>query len=159
MRQIADKLYEKLEFLGIINSSTRETNIGESNYATKTIQPWSLWLDYPELTSFDHDIIKRVLRTKKSDARRLDYEKIIHICQERIRQIDVLEKNFQFINRKSSEKYECIQSWFLDDGDMLFEPFTQGRIYTMIDGLMADNSGTESIISKEHLVKYFKKVE
>jgi hypothetical protein len=32
--------------------------------------------------------VKRILRTKQGDSRRLDYEKIIHICEERIRQID-----------------------------------------------------------------------
>ena len=40
------------------------------------------------LNPWDADIVKRVLRTKKTDGRRLDYEKIIHICKERIRQID-----------------------------------------------------------------------
>jgi len=40
------------------------------------------------LNPWDADIIKRVLRKKGADPRRLDYEKIIHICQERIRQID-----------------------------------------------------------------------
>ena len=37
----------------------------------------------------DAEIVKRILRTKQGDSRRLDYEKIIHICQERIRQIDI----------------------------------------------------------------------
>ena len=81
-----------LEVLGILSPieehTVRERNAGSSNYAAKTIQPWSIWLDYPELTSWDHDIIKRILRSKIGDSRKLDYEKIIHICQERIRQID-----------------------------------------------------------------------
>ena len=38
------------------------------------------------------DIVKRILRTKQGDSRRLDYEKIIHICQECIRQIDIKEE-------------------------------------------------------------------
>ena len=86
-------LYQKLKYLGIIHGGEdtkdiRTYNIGSSNYSKHVIQPWSIWLDYPELTSWDHDIIKRVLRTKKGDTRRLDYEKIIQICEERIRQLD-----------------------------------------------------------------------
>ena len=65
----------------------RDYNIGESNYAEKKIQPWDLWIEY-KLNPFDADIVKRILRTKETDSRKLDYEKIIHICKERIRQID-----------------------------------------------------------------------
>lgn len=95
-------IYNKLEYLGILPSlddnveDTRNYNIGESSYSTNDhiIQPWTLWLDYPNLTSFDHDIIKRILREKeepgfsKHDSRIKDYKKIIHICKERIRQLD-----------------------------------------------------------------------
>lgn len=65
----------------------RSYNVGASDYAKHKIQPWSIWLEY-NLNPWDADIVKRVLRTKKTDTRRLDYEKIIHICKERIRQID-----------------------------------------------------------------------
>lgn len=65
----------------------RSYNVGSSDYAQHKIQPWSIWLEY-NLNPWDADIVKRVLRTKKTDTRRLDYEKIIHICKERIRQID-----------------------------------------------------------------------
>ena len=64
----------------------RGHNVGESNYATHKIQPWDIWLEYG-LNPWDADIIKRVLRDKPGQ-RRLDYEKIKHICDERIRQID-----------------------------------------------------------------------
>lgn len=69
------------------NLSTRDHNIGESNYSKHKIQPWDIWLEY-DLNPWDADIIKRVLRDKPGQ-RRLDYEKIKHICDERIRQIDV----------------------------------------------------------------------
>lgn len=62
-------------------------NVGNSNYSKYNIQPWQIITDYG-LNYWDGDIIKRVLRTKEGDSRRLDYEKIIHICKERIRQID-----------------------------------------------------------------------
>ena len=51
----------------------------------RVIQPWDIWLEY-NLNPWDADIVKRVLRNK--GERRLDYEKIKHVCDERIRQID-----------------------------------------------------------------------
>ena len=50
------------------------------------------------LNPWDADIVKRVLRTKEGEDRKLDYEKIIHVCQERIRQLeteraDAVEEN------------------------------------------------------------------
>lgn len=85
--EISDELYNKLKYLGIVTSDVRSYNVGSSNYSDHIIQPWSIWLDYPELTSFDHDIIKRVLRTKAGESRDIDYRKIIHICEERLRQL------------------------------------------------------------------------
>jgi len=79
-------LYQKLKKLGIIPSEERLFNIGKSDYSKHTIQPWSIWIDY-DLNAFDADIVKRVLRTKEGESRIQDYEKIIHICQERIRQL------------------------------------------------------------------------
>lgn len=66
----------------------RNYNIGSSNYSKFKIQPWDIWLEY-KLNPWDADIIKRVLRTKTTDNRKMDYEKIIHVCKERIRQIDL----------------------------------------------------------------------
>ena len=91
-------LYQKLKYLGIIHNEVdgidvRSYNVGTSDYSKHIIQPWSIWLDYPKLTSWDHDIIKRILRTKKGDVRRLDYEKIIQICKERIRQLEFEQEN------------------------------------------------------------------
>lgn len=75
-------------------------NVGESNYATKKIQPWHIWEEY-NLNPWDADIIKRVLRTKKQSGKTLvksrieDYQKIIHDCQYRIKKLEesnVLDK-------------------------------------------------------------------
>lgn len=72
--------------------NTRAYNVGDSNYAKHKIQPWDIWLEY-NLNPWDADIIKRTLREKvignktPEEARIEDYEKIIHICNERIRQI------------------------------------------------------------------------
>lgn len=68
---------------------TRDHNVGESDYAKRKIQPWDIWLEY-DLNPWDADIVKRVLRNKPGQ-RRLDYEKIKHICDERIRQLDESE--------------------------------------------------------------------
>ncbi len=65
----------------------RSYNLGDSDYSKHKIQPWDIWLEY-DLNPWDADIVKRILRTKTTDSRKLDYEKIIHICKERIRQID-----------------------------------------------------------------------
>lgn len=67
-------------------------NVGSSDYAKHKIQPWDIWEEYA-LNPWDADIIKRILRTKDEhgltaeEARVLDYQKIIHICHERIRQL------------------------------------------------------------------------
>lgn len=74
--------------------NVRDYNVGKSDYAKHKIQPWDIILEYG-LNYWDGDIVKRVLRTKEGEARRLDYEKIIHICKERIRQIDVDEPCYQ----------------------------------------------------------------
>lgn len=93
MKEIDDKLYADLVHLGIINkensefNSVRTFNVGTSNYCGHIIQPWSIWLDW-NLNPWDADIIKRVLRTKEGTSRKEDYEKICHICMERIRQIE-----------------------------------------------------------------------
>lgn len=71
--------------------NVRDYNVGKSDYAKHTIQPWDIILEYG-LNYWDGDIVKRVLRTKEGEPRRLDYEKIIHICNERIRQIDAAEE-------------------------------------------------------------------
>ena len=75
------------------NKGVREYNVGNSDYSKHKIQPWDIWKEY-NLNPWDADIVKRVLRIKeepgksKEDARIMDYEKIIHICRERIRQLE-----------------------------------------------------------------------
>lgn len=92
-KEIEETLYNKLNKLGLIPNEVRKNNVGKSNYSEHTIQPWSIWIDY-NLNAWDADIIKRVLRTKsepsisEKEARIMDYNKIIHICKERIRQLE-----------------------------------------------------------------------
>ena len=93
MKEIDDKLYGELIHLGIISeenedyNGVRTFNVGTSDYSDHIIQPWSIWIDW-NLNPWDADIVKRVLRNKLGESRKQDYEKIIHICQERIRQIE-----------------------------------------------------------------------
>ena len=84
---IPDELYDRLQKLGIIPNEVRDMNVGASDYSKHLIQPWAIWQEY-QLNPWDADIIKRVLRHKATDTRKMDYEKIIHICQERIRQLE-----------------------------------------------------------------------
>ena len=86
------------EILHNSTNKTREYNIGKSDYSKHKIQPWDIWMEY-HLNPWDADIIKRVLRTKTEpgltpiESRILDYNKIIHICHERINQLD---KGYEF---------------------------------------------------------------
>jgi len=90
-RIIPKWLYDKLDLLGIIPNKTRSFNEGASDYSKHIIQPWAIWQEFG-LNPWDADIVKRVLRHKETDSRKLDYHKIIHICQERIRQLEIEEK-------------------------------------------------------------------
>lgn len=89
---IDDELYKRLNYLGIIPDEIRSYNVGKSDYSKHIIQPWSIWIDY-NMDPWDADIIKRVCRTKEEpgmsweEARIMDYKKIIHNCQEKIRQL------------------------------------------------------------------------
>ena len=87
------ELYQELKKLGIIHEEedSRSYNVGKSDYSKHLIQPWTIWQAY-NLNAWDADIIKRVLRTKRDTSRIEDYEKIIHICEERIRQLKI-ERN------------------------------------------------------------------
>jgi hypothetical protein len=162
MKEISDKLYADLEYLGIIDDCVRNHNVGKSNYSERLIQPWTIWLSYPELTSFDHDIIKRVLRTKDGDSRRMDYEKIIHICKERIRQIDVVERyQSEVIDNEERVTYPrkvlCTNTWILNDGDKLVESFTENFYYNQpCEGIVIDNDSVNVYVTKENFDKYFK---
>jgi len=61
-------------------------NVGTSDYATHEIQVYDIWDEY-KLDPWRADIVKRVLRKKGTNLkeikanRRLDLQKIIHICQ------------------------------------------------------------------------------
>ena len=87
------ELYNRFNDLGLIPNNVRKDNVGKSDYARHTIQPWSIWKDY-NLNPWDADIVKRILRTKEeagmseTEARIMDYKKIKHICDERIRQLE-----------------------------------------------------------------------
>ena len=97
--EINDELYQKLYRLGIINDSQdniRNNNVGDSDYSKHIIQPWSVWLDW-NLNPWDADIVKRICRHKDGEDDKIKYQKIIHICQERLRQI-----NNESINKKEN---------------------------------------------------------
>lgn len=168
MKEISDELYAKLEYLGIIQNDVRSHNVGKSNYSKKTIQPWTVWLDYEELTPWDYDIIKRVLRIKEeegmsaNEARKMDYEKIIHNCQERIRQIDLeIRYKNENIENDTSNVYPrnvlCTKTWLMNDGDKLLEMFTENQYYNQpYEDVVVDNDNVSIYVTKENFKKYFK---
>lgn len=98
---INKKVLYKLIELGVLKTtkhSCRDANVGKSDYSEHVIQPWTIWLEY-NMNAWDADIQKRLLRTKvepgmtPEEARKLDYQKIIHNAEERIRQLDVKINN------------------------------------------------------------------
>ncbi len=62
-------------------------NVGNSDYSKHKIQPWQIWEEY-DLNPWEADIVKRILRTKKGESRKLDLEKIKHICDYLIKRED-----------------------------------------------------------------------
>ena len=88
------------------NEDIRSYNIGNSDYSKRKIQPWDIWREY-NLNPWDADVVKRILREKeepgmsKEDARIMDYEKIIHICKERIRQIEEDKPKITWVGESS----------------------------------------------------------
>lgn len=93
--EINDELYQKLCYLGVITDNQdniRSSNIGASDYSKHIIQPWSVWLDW-NLNPWDADIVKRICRHKDGEDDKIKYQKIIHICQERLRQINNVNVN------------------------------------------------------------------
>ena len=83
--------------------SARDYNVGDSDYAQHKTQPWQIWLEY-NLNPWDADLIKRILRTKKGNSRILEYQKMIHICEERIEQ---LTPTPNFRRKLNGDEYEA----------------------------------------------------
>ncbi len=88
------------EYVSVGPSTTRDRHVGESDYSEKEIQPWDMWIEYA-LNPWDADIQKRLIRTKHipgmtaAESRIQDYEKMKHICDERIDQIKAGEPWYQ----------------------------------------------------------------
>jgi len=68
-----------------MSEDPRSYNVGASDYSQHKIQPWQIWQEY-RLDPWRADIVKRVLRTKAGEDPVLDLKKIIHVCEELIRQ-------------------------------------------------------------------------
>ena len=92
---ISSELYERLKYLGIVESDKiRSYNVGKSDYSDRVIQPWSVWLDW-NLNPWDADIVKRICRHKEGENEIQKYEKIKHICEERLRQISLKKGEYR----------------------------------------------------------------
>lgn len=98
-----------------MNIDIRSYNVGASNYSKHKYQSWDFWIKFKIVNPFDADIIKRILRKKATDTRLLDYEKIKHICMERIRQF---ENNENVFSLKYNEPEDVILDEMLKDYDI-----------------------------------------
>lgn len=102
--EIDNEIYKRLKICGLLPDEVRYRNVGASDYSKHFIQPWSIWIDYA-LNPWDADIVKRVLRSKQGEDRKQDYQKIIHICEERIRQIDAV-REFVSVDEEEEDSQE-----------------------------------------------------
>ena len=105
---IDNEIYKRLKIRGLLPDKVRDHNVGDSDYSAHIIQPWSIWIDYA-LNPWDADIVKRVLRTKQGEDRKQDYQKIIHICEERIRQIDAVREFIYTDNEEDSQRSDMVK--------------------------------------------------
>lgn len=106
--EIDNEIYKRLKICGLLPDEVRYHNVGASDYSKHFIQPWSIWIDYA-LNPWDADIVKRVLRTKQGEDRKQDYQKIIHICEERIRQIDAVREFIYTDNEEDSQRSDMVE--------------------------------------------------
>ena len=106
--EIDNEIYKRLKIRGLLPNEVRDHNVGASDYAAHVIQPWSIWIDYA-LNPWDADIVKRVLRSKQGEDRKQDYQKIIHICEERIRQIDAVREFIYTDNEEDSQRADMVE--------------------------------------------------
>ena len=99
----------------MMSNNVRNYNCGFSDYAKHKFQSWDFWIKFKIANPFDADIIKRILRKKSTDSRILDYEKIKHICMERIRQF---ENNENVFSLKYNEPEDVTLNEMLEDYDL-----------------------------------------
>ena len=106
--EIDNEIYKRLKIRGLLPNEVRDHNVGASDYSAHVIQPWSIWIDYA-LNPWDADIVKRVLRTKQGEDRKQDYQKIIHIGEERIRQIEAVREFIYTDNKEDSQRANIVE--------------------------------------------------
>jgi len=68
-------------------TNPKDSNIGESDYSTRKIQPWDVWESFNP-TPWEADIIKRLMRTKSAEDDALDLQKIRHVCEYKMMELD-----------------------------------------------------------------------
>lgn len=109
----------------------RSFNVGASDYSKHKYQSWDFWIKF-RLNPFDADLCKRILRTKASDGRLLDYQKIKHICGERIRQLSLGPDVFPALCHDVSEKAfeEMIADYGLCDKDKVLLQLFLFNVYS-----------------------------
>lgn len=113
----------------------RSYNEGNSDYARHKFQAWDFWLAF-RLNPWDADMVKRLLRTKSTDNRMLDYKKIKHICLERKRQLKNNEDIFPVnLEPKNINFGEMIDDYDLTNQDIIM---LLHILYPRMDDRVAD---------------------
>ena len=93
------------EILKNAKKDVRSYNVGDSDYSKHKIQPWDLWIDY-QLNPFDADIVKRVLRHKKSQSRKEEENKEEEKKEEEKKEEEKKEEEKKDEEKKEEEKKE-----------------------------------------------------
>ena len=101
-------------------NNVRSYNCGASDYSKHKFQSWDFWIKF-RLNPWDADITKRILRLKKTDSRELDYNKIKHICLERIRQFQNNENVFPIENLEPKDVTlgEMLEDYDITEDDVV----------------------------------------
>ena len=133
----------------------RQVSVGESQYHKKNIQPWDIWEEYA-LNPWDADIIKRVLRNKPGQAI-LDYEKIKHLCDERIRQLRC-ESALETQGKGVVNPFPASREDPFGQRGEIFEDLVSGRITCTEASERLTNSGFEPLVKSDGRAEYLEKM-
>ena len=134
--------------------NVRSYNVGASDYSKHKYQSWDFWLTFV-LNPFDADLCKRILRTKATDTRLLDYQKIKHICGERLRQLE--EGLDKWVSPKYVEKShfeEMILDYsLLEDDKQLLEMWEELAKKNMENTDIAVSAIIETELENRNIIK------
>lgn len=143
-------------------SDIRSYNVGASDYAKHSIQPWDIWEYVAD--PWRADIVKRILRTKKCsfwdkcfhpdtcDSRINDYKKIRHIL---LKIDDLFEKDYVFAESlKPFKTYSHLYDYAMNIKYVYKLTFTEfGILRDVISDPNDDYNIQHALVSIDYLIK------